>query len=168
MNLKKFRIFQLAMVVLTLSVLMASFYFEYAMGLIPCPLCLMQRFMVMILLATCMMAFFCGITRLGKYVAGFHQVFALLGLFFAGRQIWLQSLPPDQVPACMPGMDVLLRYFPWEDILHAMIWGAGDCAEVTWRFLGLTMAAWAAIYFICMFVVGVMNYLLISKELRPS
>jgi disulfide bond formation protein DsbB len=73
--------------------------------------------------------------------------FACAGLFFALRQLWLQSLPAGTAPACMPGLDILIRYFPWQDVAHALLWGSGDCAESTWNFLGISMAGWSAVYF---------------------
>ena len=47
-----------------------------------------------------------------------------------------------------------IHYFPWKDILHALLWGAGDCAEVTWKWLGLSMAAWSALYFFVVLLVS--------------
>lgn len=163
MMLRYYRVWQLMLVFVTLSVLMASFYFQYVMNMQPCPLCIMQRIVVMVLLALAMMSWFLGLTKPAIKVAILIMVFALIGLYFAGRHLWLQSLPADQIPACLPGLDVLIRYFPWQDVVHALLWGAGDCAEVSWRLLGLSMPAWVALYFIAMFAAGVVNYKLLGK-----
>jgi len=131
---------------LSLSVLVASFYFEWVKGLQPCPLCLMQRLCVILLVITSLLML---IMRTGRGRALFiiQSLVALAGVYFAGRQLWLQSLPPDQLPSCLPGMDVLLRYFPWTDVLHALFFGAADCGEVTWQWLGLSMPGWSLLYF---------------------
>lgn len=159
-----YRYWQLLLVLVTLSVLGASFYFQLVKGLVPCPLCLMQRFSIMVLLALTMMAWFWGISRGAKYIAGLIIAFALAGFYFAARQLWLQSLPAEKTPACLPGLDVLMRYFPWRDVIHALFWGAGDCAEVTWSWLGLSMPAWAALYFVGMIMAGIISWMMVSKR----
>ncbi|KTC85120.1 disulfide bond formation protein B [Legionella brunensis] len=145
---------QIVLVLFSLFVLASSYYFQYVKGLQPCPLCLMQRLCVFLLLLIGFIGFWSDYLKTSKLLAILQIVAALGGLFFAGRQLWLQSLPSGQAPACMPELDVLLRYFPWRDVLHALFWGAGDCAEVSWKWLGLSMPAWAALYFFFMFVVG--------------
>jgi disulfide bond formation protein DsbB len=78
---------------------------------------------------------------------------ALVGGGFSIRQLWLQSLPADQVPACGPGMDYMLENFPLGDVLAAMTQGTGDCAQVAWQF-GLTIPGWALVGFIAIIVVA--------------
>lgn len=168
MSLHYYRYWQLLLIFVTLAVLLASFYFQYALNLAPCPLCLMQRFVVMILLALSMMGWFFGISKPAKKIALLIMIFALIGLFFAMRHVWLQSLPAEKVPACVPGMDVLIRYFPWQDVLHALLWGAGDCAEVPWRWLGLSMPAWTALYFVAMFFAAFISYHWLKKAQQAS
>lgn len=133
---------------LSLSVLLLSFYFQYSLGLEPCPLCLMQRLCVGLITLLSLIGLW---LRRPAYAAGLlltQLVFVVFGLFFALRQIWLQSLPPGSAPACMPDMSVLIHYFPWQDVLHAFIWGAGDCAQIPWQWLGLSLAGWSLVYFV--------------------
>ncbi|MBN9230173.1 MAG: disulfide bond formation protein DsbB [Legionella sp. 40-6] len=137
---------------LTLIVLLASFYFQFVEGLIPCPLCIMQRVCVFLLLA--IMGFSFNTRRKAHRINLLLIVFASAGLFFSIRQLWLQSLPPDDVPACMPGLDVLIRYFPLKTVAQTLFWGAGDCAETLWQFLGISMAGWSALYFVYMLLVS--------------
>lgn len=138
--------------VVTVLVLFASFYFQYVVGLTPCPLCIMQRVCIFLLLAV--MGFAFRTEKKAHYIALLQLIIAAAGLFFASRQLWLQSLPPNSVPACMPGMDILIRYFPWKTIVHTLLWGAGDCAEVAWSFWGISMAGWSAIYFLFIFMIS--------------
>lgn len=157
---------QILLTFLSLFILASSFYFQYIKGLQPCPLCLMQRLCVFLLFLTCFMGVYVKSLRGGKWLTVFQMFFAVGGLFFASRQLWLQSLPIGQTPACLPDFSVLMRYFPWSDVLHAFLWGTGDCAEVSWQWLGLSMPAWAALYFLFMFIAAVFifwnlrNYLL--------
>ena len=150
---------------MTLLVLGTSFYFQYMLGLQPCPLCLMQRFCLFGFAIFCLLGMYqFKITR-SRVVVLFQIFFAFSGLYFAGRQVWLQLMPLESPSSCMPGFDVLMRYFPWKDILHALFWGAGDCGEVKWQWLGLSMPAWSALYFL---LIGVLSVILVYGLRRES
>jgi len=68
------------------------------------------------------------------------------GAGVAGRQVWLQTLPKDQVPACGPGLDFMLDTFGLGEVLQMVLSGSGECADVAWRFLGLSMPAWVLLW----------------------
>ena len=152
MNKLTLRRIQTFNAILTLAVLFASFYFQYVVGLVPCPLCIMQRLCVFLLLAIMGLSF----TTLKKahFVSLMQIIVSCLGLFFSLRQLWLQSLPSGKVPACMPGLDILIRYFPLKTVLSTLFWGTGDCAEVSWRLWGISMTGWCTMYFMLMAIVG--------------
>ncbi len=152
MTKRMFRNMQSLLLLATIFVLSAAFYFQYVKGLQPCPLCIMQRVCVFLISMFCLMGLTLSTLKRGRLITSLQMLFCIAGLFFVLRQLWLQSLPPEQTPACMPGLDILMRYFPWQDVLHALFWGAGDCAEVSWRWLHLSMPAWAGIYFIVILV----------------
>lgn len=139
---------QCFLAVLTAFVLFFSFYAQLVLGLQPCPLCIMQRICVFVLMG--LMGFTLSTLKRARILSLLQCFVACAGLFFALRQLWLQSLPPGSTPACMPGLDVLIHYFPWQEVARALLWGSGDCAEATWHFLGISMAGWAALYFIFM------------------
>lgn len=149
--------------IISLGVLTASYFFQYAQNLQPCPLCLMQRFCVIGLLLMFFLGIFTKKSRRQYTLIILEVLVALAGLYFASRQLWLQSLPPSQLPACLPGMDILIRYFPLKDIIHAMIFGAADCGEVKWQWLGLTMPGWCAIYFVCIICASSISCYFVSK-----
>lgn len=171
MSKRVYRRLQSLMLFISLLTLGSAFYLQYLVGLQPCPLCLVQRFFAFLFAMLCLMGLCLSTRRRGRVVGLFQMLFTAAGLFFAVRQLWLQSLPPEQAPACLPGLDILIRYFPWQDVAHALLWGTGDCAEVTWRFLGFSMPAWAAFYFIAMFFMSGFVFLLLHKSkehLEPS
>ncbi|HTQ76459.1 MAG TPA: disulfide bond formation protein B [Burkholderiales bacterium] len=123
-------------------------YLQYQQGQDPCPLCLVQRaFFVLILLA------YAPAVLQNPGIAG-TRVYGALGLLFAlggggvaARQVWLQHLPADQVPACGPGLYFMLEHLPLARTIEKLFKGSGECAEVTWRFLGLSIAEWALAWF---------------------
>ncbi len=124
---------------------------EHIFMMDPCPLCLMQRvwFAIAGLLA---LAALIHSPRWGIYPL-LTILAALVGGGFSIRQLWLQSLPADQVPACGPGMDYMLENFPLGDVLAAMTQGTGDCAQVAWQF-GLTIPGWALMGFVAIIIVA--------------
>ena len=140
---------------ISLIVLGTSFYLQYLRGMEPCPLCLMQRLCVIFILT-------CGVMhlatlKLSKYknIVRLQFVFAVAGFYFAARQLWLISLPHDQIPACVPGLTILIHYFPWKDVAHALFWGSGDCTEITWSWLGISLPMWSALYFIAVIIANI-------------
>ena len=133
----------------------AALYFQYGLGLEPCPLCMLQRGAVIGTGLVALIAAVQGPRGYGARVyAVFMALFAIAGIGLATRQLWLQSLPPDQIPACVPSIDYLFEAFPLMQALQIAMRGTGDCAEVTWRFLGLSMPAWTLFAFIGMALVA--------------
>ncbi|ONF44799.1 disulfide bond formation protein B [Marinobacter lutaoensis] len=137
------------------ALLAVAFYMEHIMGLEPCPLCWLQRFGFMGAGLVALLAFLHGPSGWGIRVYGLLLALSAgAGLGVAGRQLWLQSLPPDQVPACGPSVDYMLEVLPWLDVLKTALKGTGDCAEVVWRFLGLSIPGWTAIFFALLVATG--------------
>ena len=149
-----YRNIQSLLLLSTILVLGIAFYFEHVQGLQPCPLCLMQRLCTFIFGFFCLMGMFLLTLKRAKHIAVIQMGVTLAGIFFVIFQLWLQSLPPDQTPVCMPAFDALVHYFSWDQVLKALLWGTGECGEVTWRWLGLSMPGWSAVYFVLMFLVS--------------
>ena len=72
---------------------------------------------------------------------------AIAGGAVSVRHIWLQSLPADQVPACGPGLNYMLDVFPLQSVIQEVLAGSGECAEMDWSFLGLSLPAWSLVVF---------------------
>jgi disulfide bond formation protein DsbB len=128
-----------------------ALYLQYVEGLEPCPLCVFQRICVIIMGVVFLIA---GFHHPGRVGATAYALLLLLaggaGIAFAGRQVWLQSLPPDQVPTCSMGLNYMLDTLPFADVLKKVFEGSGECAEKTWEFLHLSLAGWMLVFFIAM------------------
>jgi disulfide bond formation protein DsbB len=149
------RITFLLMFLAVILLLGAAFYLEYVQGLEPCPLCITQRAMFLAVGLVSLFAFLHNPARLGRRIYGLLvSLWAAGGLYFSARQLWLQSLPEDQVPACGPGITYMLDMFPFMDVLKTLLTGDGNCAEVDWTLLGLSIAGWAAVAFVGLIVFG--------------
>ena len=122
-----------------------ALYTQYYLFLEPCPLCITQRLFYLLIALFALLA----VLHQAKYKL--YAIFAMLsafgGMATAGRQVWLQHLPPDQVPACGPGLEYMLETFPLSETLTTMIRGDGQCAEVVWTFAGFSMGEWSLICF---------------------
>jgi len=143
-----FRQMALAGALACAGLLACGYYLQYFAGQDPCPLCLLQRGFYygggLVLGAAAIH----GPGRLGARIdtsAAF--LFAAGGLATATRHVWLQHLPPDQVPACGPDLFFMLDNLPLGRTLQLLLRGSGQCAEVHWRFLGLSIAEWSFAWF---------------------
>ncbi len=148
MKNRSFRFWQLSLLLISVFVFSVSLYLQYVQGLEPCALCIMQRSMVCFLIVLGGIGCFVSTKRKQNLIGGFEIAVSLAGVYFAARQVWLQSLPPDALPSCLPGLDVLLHYFPWQEIVQVLIWGSAECGEVSERILGVSLPSWTLIYFL--------------------
>lgn len=152
-----------AVAVFCLALIATALYFQHVMGLEPCPLCIFQRLFVIAIGVVMLMAAIHNPGELGRRLYGaLTLVVAAFGAGVAGRHVWLQNLPPDQVPACGPGLEYLLDTFPLMDALKLVFEGSGECAEIQWIFLGLSIPGWTLIMFTALAVFGLL--LLFSKK----
>ena len=130
------------------ALLGAAYYLQYYQGQDPCPLCLVQRVFYLLAGIVFLAGALHGPRSKGAAVyAALAILFALGGLATAARQVWLQHLPADMVPACGPDLPFMLEHFPISRTLTFLVRGSGQCAEVNWRFLGLSIAEWSLIAF---------------------
>ena len=122
-----------------------GYYLQFVQGLDPCPLCILQRAAYLAVGIVCLAGFFHGSAT--RIYATLALVCALAGAAVAGRQVWLQHLPPERVPECGPGLDFILQAFPVFDALKLIFTGSGECAETVWTFLSLSIAEWSLFWF---------------------
>lgn len=129
-----------------------ALYAEHVLLLEPCPLCVFQRVAVISLGLVFLAAAIVGPSAWGRYVVAVLILAAAGG--GAGVAAWhhrLQNLPPDEIPGCGPGLDYILDAFPLTEALRMVFSGSGECAEVVWSFLGLSMPGWV---FVCLVLMG--------------
>ena len=138
-----------------LLLLSYGYYLQFYEQLEPCPLCIFQR------LGLAALGLIFAIAAVhdprgwgAKVYGGLIALAAILGGSVSVRHVYLQNLPPDQVPACGPGLDYMLDTFTISETIAKVLRGSGDCAEVSWTFLGLSIPAWTLIAFIILGVAG--------------
>ena len=128
-----------------------AYYLQYVKGLEPCPLCMVQRFFFYAVMAFFILAAIHGPRGRGAFVySALVTLFAVGGAAAAGRQIWLQHLPPDKVPQCGPDLFFMLENFPLSRTWEKLFYGTGECAKIDWTFLGMSIADWSLVWFIAL------------------
>ena len=131
------------------GLLASAYYFEYVMFLDPCPLCMMQRIGVLLVGLVALSGAIFYRKKVSQLIhSGLMLAPSLFGLSVAGRHVWIQSLPPDQVPTCGPSLEYMVETLPWSEVLTIMLRGNGNCADLQWSFLGLSMPQWVAVWFV--------------------
>ena len=125
-----------------------GYYLQYFEGQEPCPLCMVQRAFFYALIVIFAIAALHGPKRIGAAIyCGAALLVALGGGAVATRHVWLQHLPADKVPACGPDLFFMLENLPLQRTLEKLFAGSGQCAEVNWKFLGLSIAEWSLAWF---------------------
>ncbi|MDR5899593.1 disulfide bond formation protein B [Halomonas vilamensis] len=123
---------------------------EHIGGLAPCPLCIFQR--VGVIATVIVLAVAALHNPAGRIGRVFYGVLGLItvasGAFVAGRHVWLQSLPADKVPSCGPNLDYMMDMLPLQDVVAKVLTGSGECADIDFTLLGLSLPAWTLIGFL--------------------
>lgn len=123
-----------------IAMLFAWAYLERMLGLPPCPLCMTQRVFVVLWGVIALVAALHNPARTGRRIyATLCALAALAGAAVAVRHVWIQHLPPDQVPACGPSLEYMLDTLPFSETVTMVLMGDGECAAIHWTFLGLSI-----------------------------
>ncbi len=133
-----------------LAMLAFGMYLQHVVGLEPCPMCIVQRYCLILL----MVAFFAGAAKGGSsgrawlgFWGGLGFAAAAGGAFVAARQSFLQWYPPDVV-TCGRDFYGMVEAFPLQRAIPMIFKGGGDCAEIDWTFLGGSIANWSFVCFV--------------------
>ena len=153
----------LALVSVACAAMLAfGFYLQHVVGLEPCPMCIVQRY------ALVLVAVVAGVTafasKKGWLITGSGLLVVLCGLgaFVAARQSFLQWYPPE-VAACGRDLYGMIETFPLKRAIPMIFKGSGDCSKVDWTFLGGSIANWS---FVCFVSLGVMALALLVRQAR--
>lgn len=128
------------------AMLAYAYFSQYVLHLDPCPLCIFQRVGVLAMGAVFLAA--AAHDPRGAARRGYALLMALAAgatIAVAVRHLWIQSLPPGSVPVCGASLKFMLKVLPLSNVLSKVLNGSGECAKITWRFLGLSMPAWVLI-----------------------
>lgn len=136
-----------------------ALYVEYALLMMPCPLCIFQRIAFLVagllfLVAGLHNPRSMTVRRVYSVLAGLA---AFAGLLIAGRHVMIQLMPADQVPVCNSmGLDYMLEAMPLSNVLLKVFKGSGECAKIDWQLFGLSMPMWTMLLYLGLIVIAVL------------
>lgn len=145
-------------------ILLSSVYLQVMDGIEPCPLCTLQR----IAFGLLGILFFLGLLFNPKRVIAtllniFLLVFSSLGIFLAGRQVWLQHFQTNGGGECGVGLDYMLKVLPLHEVAEKVFTGSAECSQRGFELLYLNTAEWALLWFVFFF--GFSVYMMIKRRM---
>ena len=124
-----------------------ALYAQFHLGLDPCPLCIFQRIGIAALGVVFLIAALHDPRGPGARVyAVLVAIAALATVGVAGRQLYIQHLPPGAIPSCGAPLSMMLKFMPLTAVIRKVLTGSGECGIINWTFLGLAMPAWVLIW----------------------
>ena len=155
----------LVVAIVAASLVFAIYYLEGVLYLEPCPLCMVDRAILVLIGLIALIALMHNSSGIMLWMyTGLGSLFAGLGIAVSARHIWLQGLPPDQVPECGPDLSYMLDVFPLAEVIKKVLSGSGQCAEVSWTFLGLTIPQQTLLLFILLLVMIIFAHIMQIKQ----
>lgn len=136
-----------AMGVACIAMLVFGLYLQHAIGLEPCPMCIVQRYLLVCVGVFCILAALTTKNALGTVFTGLVVLCSAAGAFVAARQSWLQWYPPE-VASCGRDFYGMIEQFPLQRALPMIFKGSGDCAKIDWTFMGGSIANWSFVWFV--------------------
>lgn len=135
------------------AMLAFGLYLQHVVGLEPCPMCIVQRYLfVLVALVAAIGAMLPATTA--RWSGALMALLSLTGAGVAARQSWLQWFPPE-VTACGRDLFGMIESFPLRRVIPMLFRGSGDCSAVDWTFLGLTIANWSFLNFLLVAALGI-------------
>lgn len=139
--------------IITVALLSMTFYLQKFDGFVPCPLCILQRLALACLGVMLLLGWMAGNRKISSLLIGIlASLFSLIGILLAGRQVWLQHLPPDKNADCGVSLEYLINALPFDQVVSRVLRGSAECSQKGWEFLQLSMAEWSLICFIAFFL----------------
>ena len=146
--------------VIGIALLAFGLYLQHVVGLEPCPMCIVQRYVLV--LVTFVSAITAATNKKGFLITGAGLLVLLsgLGAFVAGRQSWLQWFPPQEA-SCGRDLYGMIETFPLKRAIPMIFKGSGDCTKIDWVFLGGSIANWS---FVCFVAIGLIGLVLTIRQ----
>ena len=131
-----------------------ALFAQYVQDFQPCMLCMVQRVFVCAVGAVALLAALHGPGPLGMRIyASVAGLLAIGGAYIAGRHVYLQQLPPEELEGCAPSFAYAMDNYDALKFLKTIFIRDQDCGVIDWTFLGLSMPAWVLFCFVVLFAV---------------
>ncbi len=148
---------------------LGAIYFQFVLKLEPCPLCITQRLIVFSLALIFLIGTIHNPGSIGvRIYAGLAAFASFAGASVATYHFVIQHLPHEELSSCGPGASYILEHFKLADIIRLFLTGTGDCTQVVWTFLGLSMPFWVGLCFSGIFALCVWLVVLAFPQPAPQ
>lgn len=132
------------------ALLGAALYLQLVEHMLPCPLCIIQRYAFALVGLLCLLAALLPMGP-GKVAAGLAGLIALAGVGTAGWHIWVQAHPG--VSCGIDPLETALNTIPTATLLPILFKADGLCATPYAPILGLSIPQWSLLWFVLFVVV---------------
>ncbi len=133
------------------ALLVFAFILVRVADLVPCPLCIVQRFFYAFVGLSAVVGYMGWWPRFTERIAGLAvALLGLMGWLVAARHVYLQRFhEADPSSGCAVSFGSFL-----DDFIFAL-GGTGNCAIIDWAFLGLSIADWSFVAFTGLTAAGI-------------
>lgn len=145
-----------------IGLLAFGLYLQHVVGLEPCPMCIVQRYALVLVAILAGVVSASGTKILQTGSVTLLLVVAGFGAFVAARQSFLQWYPPE-VATCGRDLYGMIETFPLKRAIPMIFKGGGDCTVVDWTFLGGSIANWS---FVCFALMAVLAVVFLARSSR--
>ena len=133
--------------VVCIGLLSFGLYLQHVVGLEPCPMCIVQRYVMVLLAIIALLGSMSPGKGVGLITGGWLIALSIAGAYVAAVQSWLQWYPPEVV-SCGRDFYGMIETFPLQRAIPMIFKGGGDCSKVDWTFLGGSIANWSFVAFV--------------------
>jgi len=152
----------LAVAFVSIILLAVALYLQHVMNMLPCPLCVIQRYAFAVVAIVCLIA-----ARLGgngqRTGAGLAALAALAGLGTAGWHLWIKAHPA--VSCGIDPLETSLNTIPTARLLPFLFQADGLCTTEYAPILGLSIPQWSFIWF-AIFAIA-LGWAVLRRPARP-
>jgi protein dithiol:quinone oxidoreductase len=136
--------------VVCLALVGYALYLQHVENMLPCPLCIMQRYAFVAIALICFV--FAAMPRAAtKLGASLGVLAAMSGLGVAGWHMWVKAHPT--VSCGIDPLETSLNKIPTAELLPFVFKADGLCTTEYAPILGLSLPQWSAVWFVVLAVV---------------
>ena len=132
----------LAIAAAALSLIGVALYLQHGLDMLPCPLCVIQRYLFLTIAIVCLIGALARKPRLG---AGLGLLAALGGLGVAGKHLYVLAHPG--LSCGIDPMETALNKIPTATLMPFLFRADGLCEDATAPWFGLSIPQWAFLWF---------------------
>ena len=137
----------------------AALYLQHVQDLLPCPLCVIQRYLFLAIALCCLVGAYGDRPRIG---AGLGLLGALGGLGVVGKHLWVLAHPG--LSCGIDPMETVLNKIPTATMLPWLFQADGLCEDARDTLLGLSIPQWSAVWFVIL--TAALAYVLVRRQAR--